>query len=98
MWRVNLPSCVKSIPSSCLTPRIVFPSCHRPNFQLSVFKKDEGGVEQPTKVKVTCEDTGHCWFKLHQIADQYSRPLMDFTDARLMFLPVLGFFFNRLGV
>ena len=70
----------------------------RPNFQLSVFKKDEGGVEQPTKVKVTCEDAGHCWFKLHQIADQYSRPLMDFTDARLMFLPVLGFFFNRLGV
>ena len=27
MWRVNLPWCVKSIPNSCLTPRIAFPSC-----------------------------------------------------------------------
>ena len=25
MWRVNLPWCVKSIPNSCLTPRIAFP-------------------------------------------------------------------------
>ena len=31
MWRVNLPSCVKSIPNSCLTPRIVFSSCRRPS-------------------------------------------------------------------
>ena len=30
---VNLPSCVKSIPSSCLTPRIVPPLCRRPHGQ-----------------------------------------------------------------
>ena len=29
MWRVNLPSCVKSILNSCSTPHIVFPSCRR---------------------------------------------------------------------
>ena len=34
MWRVNLPSCVKSIPNSCLTPRIVFSSCRRPQVQV----------------------------------------------------------------
>ena len=30
MWRANPPSYVNSITNSCLTPRIVFPSCHRP--------------------------------------------------------------------
>ena len=30
MWRVNLPRGVKSIPNPRLTPRILFPSWHRP--------------------------------------------------------------------
>ena len=53
VWRVNLPSCVKSISNSCLTPRIVLLSCRRPSKLVGVPQLAHwvGGREHPGAVR-----------------------------------------------